>query len=110
MAEQADYLAVEPLRSEIDAGSAPLLVEFGAPWCEHCQAAQPLIRAALAKHPGLRRIKVEDGKGRPLGRSFSVKLWPTLIFMNHGREVSRLVRPADASAIEAALAQIDTRR
>jgi thioredoxin 1 len=98
------------LRSDIDAGSDPLLVEFGAPWCEHCQAAQPLISAALAKHPSLRRIKVEDGKGRPLGRSFSVKLWPTLIFMNRGREVSRLVRPGDASSIEAALAQIDTPR
>lgn len=110
MTEQTDYLPTEPLRSEIDAGSSPLLVEFGAPWCEHCQAAQPLILAALANHPGVRRIKVEDGKGRPLGRSFGVKLWPTLIFMRQGKELSRLVRPGDGSAIEAALAQIEMPR
>ena len=108
MAGQTNYLEVEPSRSEIDSGTDSLVVEFGAPWCTHCQAAQSLIVAALAKHPGVRRIKVEDGKGRPLGRSFGVKLWPTLIFLRQGKEVSRLVRPGDASAIEQALAQIDT--
>jgi len=45
---------------------------------------------------------VEDGPGRPLGRSYRVKLWPTLVFLQDGREVSRLVRPAGA-AIEQAL-------
>ena len=110
MAEQTDYLAVAPSRSEIDAADQPLVVEFGAPWCEHCQAAQTLISAALAQHPGVRRIKVEDGKGRPLGRSFGVKLWPTLIFMRQGKEISRLVRPGDNRAIAEALAQIDTLR
>ena len=110
MAEQTGYLAIEPSRSEIDAGNDPTVVEFGAPWCEHCQAAQPLISAAMARHPGVRRIKVEDGKGRPLGRSFGVKLWPTLIFMRQGKEISRLVRPGDTRAIAQALAQIDTPR
>ena len=107
---QTGYLAIEPPRSEIDAGNDPLLVEFGAPWCEHCQAAQPLIGAAMAEHPGVRRIKIEDGKGRPLGRSFGVKLWPTLIFMRQGKEISRLVRPGDSRAIAEALALIDRPR
>ena len=103
----ADYAEIEPLRAEIDALDEPLLLEFGAPWCTHCQAAQPLIAAALSALSPLRRIKVEDGQGRPLGRSFRVKLWPTLIFMRHGQEIDRLVRPADAAAIEQALAKID---
>ena len=55
----------------------------------------------------MRHIKVEDGSGRPLGRSFKVKLWPTLIFLDNGREVDRLVRPGDAQAIGQALARID---
>jgi thioredoxin 1 len=54
----------------------------------------------------VRHIKVEDGPGRPLGRSFRVKLWPTLVFLREGREVARLVRPADPVAIEQALAQL----
>lgn len=101
------YLEIEPARDEIDKLAGPVLVEFGAPWCEHCQAAQPLIRQALAEHARVRRVRIEDGPGRRLGRSFVVKLWPTLIFLDDGREVDRLVRPGDAAAIERALARID---
>ncbi|OWK42146.1 Thioredoxin [Fimbriiglobus ruber] len=49
---------------------------------------------SLAKYPQVRHIPVEDGKGRPLGRSFRVKLWPTLVFMRDGHVVGQIVRPA----------------
>lgn len=94
-------------REEIDALAEPTVVEFGAAHCGHCRAAQPLIAQALARHTAARHVKIEDGPGRRLGRSFRVKLWPTLIFLSQGREVARLVRPADSAAIEQALGQID---
>jgi thioredoxin 1 len=103
----ADYAAVEPARAEVDALAGPALLEFGTPWCGHCRRAQPLIREALAGHPGVRHIRVADASGRPLGRSFGVKLWPTLVFLRDGRETERLVRPADPEAIRGALARID---
>jgi thioredoxin 1 len=99
--------AGEPARDEIDALREPAMIEFGASHCGHCRAAQPLIAQALAQHPGVRHIKVEDGPGRRLGRSFRVKLWPTLIFLRQGLEVARLMRPVDAQAIEEAMCQID---
>lgn len=108
MGLNATFVAVEPARSEIDALSGATLLEFGAPWCEHCQAAQPLIAEAFAGFPEVRHIRVEDGKGRPLGRSYTVKLWPSLIFLRDGKEVERLVRPHDAESIRAALARIAT--
>ncbi|MBK8401870.1 thioredoxin family protein [Propionivibrio sp.] len=98
---------VEPTRAEIDALQEPVVIEFGTSWCGHCLAAQPLISSALGDRPRTRRIKVEDGPGRRLGRSFGVKLWPTLVFMRQGKEVARLVRPTERSAIDQALAQID---
>ena len=107
MGLDARFVEIEPLRADIDALEGATLLEFGAPWCEHCNAAQPLIASAFANHPGVRHIRVEDGRGRPLGRSFGVKLWPTLVFLRDGKEVSRLVRPADARVIELALMQID---
>lgn len=98
------YAENEPARSEVDAWPGATLLEFGAPWCGYCRGAQPLIAAALAGQPALRHVKVEDGPGQPLGRSFRVRLWPTLVFLKDGVEVGRLVRPADAAAIAAALA------
>lgn len=79
------------------------VLEFGAPWCPICQGAQAAIEGALAQFPEVRRIMVEDGPGRPLGRSFRIKLWPTLIFLHHGQEVTRLVRPETQAPIEQAL-------
>ncbi len=101
------YAAIEPTRAEIDKLEGPALLEFGSPTCGHCRAAQALLATALADHPQLRHIKVADGSGRPLGRSFKVKLWPSLVFLSNGLEVARLVRPVAAAEIRSALEQID---
>ena len=107
MAMTEEYAASEPQRSEIDILAGPTLVEFGSPWCGHCRRAQPLIDAAFAQHDGVRHIKIADASRRRLGRSFGVKLWPTLVFLKDGKEIARLVRPTDVGAIRAALAQIE---
>lgn len=101
------YADVEPPRADIDATRGPLLLEFGAPWCGHCRAADRLIEQALAAYPRVAHLRIEDGRGRPLGRSFRVRLWPTLVFLHDGQEVARLVRPAAAADLLAALARID---
>ena len=100
------YTADAPSRDDVDAMRGPVVVEFGTPWCGWCRGAQPLATEALARHPGVKHIKVEDGPGRPLGRSFRVKLWPTFIFMKDGQEISRVTRPSKASELDDALARI----
>lgn len=102
-----DYTQDAPTRAQIDATQGALVLEFGTAWCGFCRAAQPVITSALVRHPGVPHLKVEDGPGRALGRSFRVKLWPTLIFLSDGQEVTRLVRPGESKAIEDALAQIE---
>jgi len=99
MATQTAYSSKAPSRAELDALPGATLVEFGTDWCGYCQGAQASIAQALEAHDGLRHLKIEDGPGRPLGRSFKVKLWPTLILMRDGAEVARVVRPANAAAV-----------
>jgi thioredoxin 1 len=101
------YPPTEPSREDVDALPGPTVLEFGSPWCGYCSRAQPLIAAAFTDHPGVRHIKVADASGKRLGRSFRVKLWPTLVFLRDGQEAARLVRPDDASSIREALAAID---
>jgi thioredoxin 1 len=100
MTMQTQYSGIEPARIEIDAIVEPLVVEFGASWCPICRDAQPMISTAFAAHADVRHIKVEDGSGRPLGRSFRVKLWPTLIFMRDGKELTRVVRPTTSAQLD----------
>ena len=107
MAMNNAYAAIEPSREAIDTLDGPTMIEFGSPGCGYCRAAQPLLASALADHPRVRHMKIADGSGRPLGRSFKVKLWPTLIFLLDGKEIARLVRPGGAGSISKALEQID---
>ena len=100
------YLDKEPTRAEVDGWTGATLLEFGAPWCGWCRGAQPKIAQALEPHASVRHVKIEDGSGRRLGRSFGIKLWPTLVFLRDGKEVARLVRPQETQGIADALARI----
>lgn len=102
----AQHLPQAPLREAVDQLQGAAVLEFGTPWCSHCQSAQPLIQQALEQQGDVRHIKVEDGPGRPLGRSYRIKLWPTLVFLRDGAEVARLVRPQTAQEIHDAVAAL----
>ncbi len=101
-----EYEAKEPSRAEVDALPGATVIEFGTPWCGWCRGAQPHIAKAFEGRDEVRHIKVEDGSGRRLGRTFKVKLWPTLVFMKDGQVVEMLVRPNDAQSIQTALEKI----
>jgi thioredoxin 1 len=96
------YATTAPTRAQVDALPGATLIQFGTDWCGHCKAAEPLVSQILKDYPDVRHLKIEDGSGRPLGRSYRIKLWPTLIFMRDGVELSRLVRPGSVSLIEEA--------
>lgn len=93
-------------RDELDQTKGPMVIEFGTNWCGFCKGAQADIKAAMDNHPDIPHVKVEDGKGRRLGRTFGVKLWPSLIFLKDGEEMARIVRPDNSGDIESALTKI----
>lgn len=94
-------------RADLDQLKGPAVIEFGTSWCGYCQTAQPIIAAAFINYPNVNHIRIEDGKGQRLGRTYSVKLWPTLIFLKDGIEINRLVRPNDIAMITDALNEIN---
>lgn len=100
------YASEAPSRAEVDALPGSTVLEFGANWCSICQAATPAIAEALAGQSALRHLRVEDGRGLPLGRSFGIKLWPTLVMLQDGREVARVVRPGSVGEVADALARL----
>lgn len=89
----------------LDITTGFVILEFGSNTCGICQAAAPLIAQALTNSI-LPHIRVQDGKGKRLGRQFGVKLWPTLIMLKDGKEVARVVRPTELQELLDALAKL----
>lgn len=102
MAYTAAWTAETLTRDQVEALDGLTLVEFGANWCPHCQAAQAPLKAALDQKGEVRHLKIEDGKGRPLGRSYGVKLWPNFVLLRDGQVVEQLARPSE-EALRSAL-------
>lgn len=96
---------MEPTRDEVNGWTGVTVLEFGASWCPICRAARHDIDQGLASRPGLRHVMVEDGPGRSLGRSFRVKLWPTLVLMRDGEELGRVVRPVSEAEVTTLLSK-----
>ena len=103
MAYTTLYIEHEPTRDIVDTWPGTTVLEFGAPWCGHCIGAQSSVEAVLAARDDIRHLKIEDGRGKPLGRSYRVKLWPTLVVLCDGEEVARVVRPASRDQVREAL-------
>ena len=96
----------EPSREQVDTLAGATVLEFGAAWCGYCQATRALIDEVLAEQPAVRHVQIEDGKGKRLGRSFGIKLWPTFVFLRDGHEVARLVRPRSTAQLREAMRAI----
>ena len=104
----ASYQSTAPEPASVDAMPGVLLLEFGTDWCGHCIASRVAVDAWIDAHPGIDHLRIEDGRGRPLGRAHRVKLWPTLVLLRDGRELARVVRPREArdlALLDQALAQ-----
>ncbi len=96
------YSETSPERATLDITPGPVVLEFGSNDCGICRAALPLITEALATST-VSHHRIQDGKGRRLGRTFTVKLWPTLIMLLDGKEVARVVRPTTVDEIAQSL-------
>jgi thiol-disulfide isomerase/thioredoxin len=87
-----------------------ILIYFGS-WCPHCEAWVPRLVKALqsasnsalqTKYVALPRNFASD----PDARSWGIQGVPTIIVIQEGREVGRLVGPPEAGTIEAALVKL----
>jgi thioredoxin 1 len=93
MAFDPQYHEPSLSREELEAMSGPLVLEFGANWCGICGAFSLQAEEVFEDFPHVKHIRVEDGPGKRLGRTFRVKLWPTFVFLSDGQVLGQVSRP-----------------
>lgn len=99
MSYEAEWKDEPITREELDRMEGFVVVEFGADWCPHCQAVQPVLKKVLEEN-SVPHFKVADGKGKKLGRSFAVKLWPNIVLLRDGEIQGQLARPSESELVD----------
>lgn len=83
-----------------------VLIDFWAEWCGPCKAIAPRIAELSEKYAG--RVffgKVDIDKNPKTADSFGVRSIPTLLLLEKGKEVDRIIGSAPKRTIEKAVNQ-----
>ncbi|MBX3593349.1 thioredoxin TrxC [Sphingomonas sp.] len=74
----------------IGKGSAPVLADFWAGWCQPCRMMAPAFDAAARElDPRVRLVKVDTEAQPALAARYAIRSIPTLILFSGGREIAR---------------------
>ena len=78
--------------------SGRALVDFYADWCGPCRMMAPILEAVAAERADLVVAKVNVDESSELASRFGVMSIPTLVVLEDGEEIKRIVgaRPKDA--------------
>ena len=84
-------LSTKELEEKIHNSDAPVLVEFGAPWCGPCKQIDPILLNLASVYAGKIEVFTIDVDQAPeLAMKFGVMGVPTLILFQGGEASKRL--------------------
>ncbi len=81
--------------------SVPVLVDLWAPWCGPCRVVSPIIEGIAATRAGrLKVVKINVDELPEVSARYGVQGIPTLLLLDHGREIARQVGAAPSATLE----------
>jgi thioredoxin 1 len=69
----------------------PVLVDFYAPWCSHCQQLAPVLDDFARETPGAKIVKVDVDQNPGLRARYKIQSLPTLKVFKGGQLMSERV-------------------
>ena len=81
--------------------NVPVVVDLWAPWCGPCRMVAPILEQLAVERAGqLKVVKVNVDDLPHLSARYGVQGIPTLLLLDHGREIGRQVGAAPASVLQ----------
>ena len=81
----------DSFRSDVLESESKVLLDFWAPWCGPCRMVSPVLDAIAAERPDIRVCKVNVDEEMELARQYKIFSIPTLIVMEGGNQVHKMV-------------------
>lgn len=93
--------------TEVERSPLPVLVDLWAPWCGPCRILEPVIEELAAQMAGrVRFAKVNVDENPVIASRFEVRSIPTLLVLEAGREIDRMVGVLPKSEIARRLERV----
>ncbi|MDH5368514.1 MAG: thioredoxin domain-containing protein [Gammaproteobacteria bacterium] len=81
----------------------PILVDLWADWCSPCIVIAPLLKKVIENYAteiALAKLEVDEGKNMKIAGQYQVRGFPTILFIQDGKEKARFSGAQSVSFIE----------